>query len=101
MVMGDRIKTRQQLLHQQTDADAAREELAHLYERMAQIQQEATAEVERTWVSPWRTPDSFNLKVKTRLTGNQEYRSLQNRVRNLKAGLAAESDTAKEPGTAR
>jgi hypothetical protein len=35
----------------------------------------------------------FDLKVKTRLTSHQEYRSLQDRVRDAKASLPAESDT--------
>jgi hypothetical protein len=140
MTMGDRIKTRQQLLDEQVDAenaraipgddrhdesarphqaydstveylnqegaeiqssgDAARQELAEMRERMAVIKQEAAVEVDRKWVSPWRTPATYDLKVKTRLTGNQEYRSLQNRVRDAEASLPAESDAAREVGTA-
>lgn len=140
MTMGDRIKTRQQLLDEQADAenarptpgddrhdesarphqaydgtvehvnqegaeiqssgDAARQELAEMLERMAVIKQEAAAEVDRKWVSPWRTPATYDLKVKTRLTGHQEYRSLQNRVRDAKASLPAESEAAAEAGTA-
>ena len=126
MTMGDRIKTRQQLLDEQAaanaqanqardsavehvnqegaqvqgDVDAARQELAEMRERMAVIKQETAAEVDRKWVSPWRTPETFDLKVKTRLTGHQEYRSLQNRVRDAKASLPAESDAATEAGTA-
>ena len=137
MTMGERIKTRQQLLDEQQQADAARarttldddrhlesasphlapggtvehgnqggktaarQELATMQERMAVIKQEATVEVDRKWVSPWRTQDTFDLKVKTRLTGHQEYRSLQNRVRDAKASLPAESDAATEAGTTR
>jgi hypothetical protein len=81
--------------------DAARQELAEMRERMAVIKQEAAAEVDRKWVSPWRTPATYDLKVKTRLTGHQEYRSLQNRVRDAKASLPAEPDAATEAGTAR
>ena len=128
MTMGDRIKTRQQLLDEQTDAtnsrtapgddrhnerarphqahdstaehadqddtevrrdaDAVRQELAEMRQRMAVIKHEITVEVDRNWVSPWRTPHTFDLKVKTRLTGHQEYRSLQDRVRDTKARLA-------------
>jgi uncharacterized protein YfaQ (DUF2300 family) len=141
MTMGDRIKTRQQLLDEQVNAenaratpgggrhdesvhphqahdstvqhvnqdgtevwggvDAVRQELAEMRERMAVIKQEAAVEVDRNWVSPWRTPATFDLKVKTRLTGHQEYRSLQNRVRATEASLPAESDAATVPGTAR
>ncbi|MGH4002103.1 MAG: hypothetical protein ACRDTJ_32080 [Pseudonocardiaceae bacterium] len=135
MTMGDRIKTRQQLLDEQADAtntraipgddrhdesvplplahdsitehmnqdgaDAVRQELAQLRERMAVIKQEAAIEVDRKWVSPWRTQQTFDLKVKTRLTGHQEYRSLQDRVRDAKASLPAEPDAAPESSTAR
>lgn len=141
MTMGDRIKTRQQLFDEQTNAvharvtpgddrhdesvrlhpaddntvqqvtgndvevpgsvDAVRQELAGLGERMTVIKQEATVEVDRNWVSAWRTQDTFDLKVKTRLTGHHEYRSLQNRVRDAKASLPAEPDAASEASTAR
>jgi hypothetical protein len=84
-----------------SSADAARQELAQLRERMAVIKQETAVEVDRKWVSPWRTPETFDLKVKTRLTGHQEYRSLQDRVRDAKASLPAESDAATEAGAAR
>jgi hypothetical protein len=141
MTMGDRIKTRQQLLDEQADAenarvtprddrhdesvhphqthdntmkhvnredteiqggvDAVHQELAKMRQRMAVIKQETAVEVDRKWVSPWRTPDTFDLKVKTRLTGHQEYRSLQDRVRDAKASLPPEPDAATEPGAAR
>ena len=85
----------------QGGVDALRQEVAELRKRMAVIKQEVTVEVNRTWVSPWRTPATYDLKVKTRLTGHPEYRSLQNRVRDAKAGLPAESDAVTEAGTAR
>jgi hypothetical protein len=72
--------------------DTVRQELARMLERMAVIKQEAAVEVDRKWVSPWRTPDVFDLKVKTRLTAHQEYRSLQNRVRDIEASLTAGPD---------
>jgi hypothetical protein len=140
MTMGDRIKTRQQLLDEQTDAnarathgddrhdesarphqthdstaehenqggaevqggvDAVQEELDQLRQRMAVIKQEATVEVDRNWASPWRTPAMFDLKVKTRLTSHQEYRSLQDRVRDATASLPAESDAVTQTSTAK
>lgn len=135
MTMGDRIKTRQQLLDEQAAArntpdhdqhdqnahphqahdstappnqddtniqsslDALQQEVTKLRGRMAVIKQETTDEINRTWVSPWRTPATFDLKVKTRLTGHEEYRSLQNRVQDAQASLPAETDTATVPGT--
>jgi hypothetical protein len=81
----------------QGGVDAA-QELAKMRERMAVIKQEAAVEVDRKWVSPWRTPDVFDLKVKTRLTSHEEYRSLQARVRAAEVSLAAESKAATEAG---
>jgi hypothetical protein len=106
MTMGNRIKTRQQLLDEQVDAENARatpgddrhdesarphqaydstvehvnqegaeiqisgdtvwQELAEMRERMAVMKQEAAVEVDRKWASPWRTPATYDLKVKTR-----------------------------------
>jgi hypothetical protein len=140
MTMGDRIKTRQQLLDEQTDANArvalgndrhdqsacphqardgtpehidqdeaevqgrmgaARQELEQLRQRMAVIKQETIIEVDRNWESPWRTQAMFDLKVKTRLTGHQEYRSLQDRVRDATASVAARSDAATQSSAAK
>ncbi|MDQ3762763.1 MAG: hypothetical protein M3460_14225 [Actinomycetota bacterium] len=75
----------------QGGVDPTRQELAQLRERMEAIKQEAAAEVDSKWGSPWRTQEVFDLKVKTRLSGNDEYRSLQNRVQEVEAKLAAES----------
>ena len=83
-----------------TTGDAARQELAQLRERMAVIKQETAVEVDSKWVSPWRTQETFDLKVKTRLTGHQEYRSLQDRVRDATARLPAEPNPATEAGAA-
>ncbi len=74
--------------------DALRQELEQLRERMAVIKKEAAADVDEKWASPFRTPDVFDLKVKTRLSGNDEYRTLQGRVQEAEAKLAAESDAA-------
>ncbi len=76
----------------QDGEDAARQELSEMRERMAVIKEEAAVEVDRKWVSPWRTPAVFDLKVKTRLTGNEEYRSLQGRVQKSEAALAVKPD---------
>jgi hypothetical protein len=76
------------------------QDLVQIRERMAVIKQEAAVEVDRKWVSPWRTPDVFDLKVKTRLTANEEYRSLQARVRAAEDSLAAASKAAPDADTA-
>ena len=81
--------------------EGAQQELAQLRERMAVIKQEAAAEVDRKWGSPFRTQEVFDLKVRARLSGNQEYRSLQGRLREIEARLAAQSGTAAEADPAR
>jgi hypothetical protein len=85
----------------QSSVDAAQQELAELRGRMAVIKEEAVAEVDKKWGSSFRTKDVFDLKVAARLSGNKEYRSLQRRVEEAEAALAAESDTAPEAGSAR
>jgi BMFP domain-containing protein YqiC len=82
-------------------AAGAQQELAQLRERMAVIKQEAAVEVDRKWGSPFRTQEVFDLKVRARLSGNQEYRSLQGRLREVEARLAAQSGTAAEADPAR
>lgn len=77
-------------------ADAPRPELDQLRERMAAIKEEAVAEVDRKWGSPFRTRQLFDLKVQARLSGNEEYRSLQVRVQEAEADLSAEPDAAPE-----
>lgn len=78
--------------------DWVRQELEQPREQMAVIKQAVAAEVDRNRVSPWRTHQVFDLKVQTRLAGNHEYRSVQNRVRDAAAGLATQSDGATELG---
>ncbi len=75
--------------------------MAQLRERMAVIKQETAAEVDSTWGSPFRTQQLFDLKVKTRLSGDHEYRSLQSRVQEAEARLAAQPDAAPETDSAR
>ena len=65
-------------------------ELEQLRERMAVIKEEAAAEVDRKWGSPFRSQQLFDLKVQARLASHDEYRSLQDRVREAEAQLAAE-----------
>ncbi len=76
------------------DVDALRQELEQLRERMAVIKEEAAADVDQKWASPYRTQDVFDLKVKARLSGNDEYNKLRSRIQEAEAKLAAESDAA-------
>lgn len=67
---------------EQASAGAEAQDLSALRERMAVIKKEVTAEVEEKWVTPYRTPAVFDLKVNARLAAHQEYRDLQARVRD-------------------
>ncbi len=80
--------------------DAARQELAEMRGRMAAIKEAAAAEVNEKWASPFRTQDVFDLKVKARLSGNEEYRSLQRRVQEAEATLAGEPGAGTEADSA-
>ncbi len=82
--------------------DAAQRELAELRRRMDEIKGELAADVDRQWVSPWRTPETFEVKVSARLSGHAEYRSLVGRVREVereRTALVAELDRVVEEGS--
>lgn len=75
-------------------ADAGAQDLSALRERMAVIKEEVTAEVEKKWATPYRTPAVFDLKVNSRLAAHQEYRELQARLRE--AGPDAQRPPSKK-----
>ena len=83
----------------QGDVDTGRQELEQLRERMAVIKQEVAADVDEKWVAPVRNEALFDLKVKTRLSSNDEYRALQGRVQAAEAKLGAESGPAAKADT--
>ena len=67
--------------------EAMRQELAEVNQRMEQMRKEATAEVEANWQSQWKNPQMVNIKVDSRLTGNDEFRALVNRARAAQAAI--------------
>jgi predicted DsbA family dithiol-disulfide isomerase len=69
------------------DDAAARQELQVMRDRMERLRKEAAIEVEANWQTQWKNPDVFALKVQTRLTMNEEYRTLQDKVRAAEATL--------------
>jgi hypothetical protein len=72
-------------------ADALRQELERMRERMGVIKQEVAADLNSKWGSPWKSDELFNLKLQSRLSGNSEYTTLRGRVQEAEARLAAES----------
>jgi hypothetical protein len=75
---------------QEGGADAARQELDQLRERMAAVKERAVVEVDENWKSPIRTEDLFDIKVKQKLANNDEYQTLQARIREAEGKLATE-----------
>lgn len=75
-------------------ADAVRQELEQLRERMAEIKEGVAAEVDEKWGSPFKSKDVFDLKVQARLSSHDQYQKLRAQVREAEAKLAADSGAA-------
>ena len=54
--------------------------------RLDAVRREVADEVDRTWTSPWKSPDTVDAKVRARLAGHQEYQALRTRKRDLEQG---------------
>jgi hypothetical protein len=50
------------------------------------VRRTVALEVESTWTSPWKSPDTVDAKVRARLAGNKEYQALRARKRELENG---------------
>ena len=64
-----------------TELEAVRAELDALRRTVA-------AEVDTTWTSAWKSPDTVDAKVRARLAGHKEYQALRVRIRELEKGSA-------------
>jgi hypothetical protein len=47
------------------------------------VRRTVAEEVDRTWPSAWKSPDTVDAKVRARLAGHQEYQALRTRKREL------------------
>ncbi len=74
-------------------ADALRQELERMRERMAVIREETAADLDSKWGSPWKGEELFKLKLQSRLSGNNEYTSLRGRIQQAEAQLAGDPAT--------
>lgn len=74
-------------------ADALRQELARMRQRMSVIKEETAADLDSKWGSPWKSEEIFKLKLQSRLSGNSEYTSLRGRVQQAEAQLATDPAT--------
>lgn len=80
----------------------ADEEIGDVRLRMDKIREAVTKEVDSGWTSPWKSPDTFDVMVRARLSGNGEYQALRTRHRELEelqeslsSQLAGPSDDAR------
>jgi hypothetical protein len=49
------------------------------------VRRAVAAEVDSTWTSAWKSPDTVDAKVRARLAGHREYQALRARRRELEA----------------
>jgi hypothetical protein len=68
--------------------DDARAELEAVRAELDALRGTVAAEVDSTWTSAWKSPDTVDAKVRARLAGHKEYQALRIRIRELEKGSA-------------
>lgn len=63
-------------------------ELQAVQAELDALRRAVAAEVDTTWTSPWKSPDTVDAKVRARLAGHKEYQALRVRIRELEKGSA-------------
>jgi hypothetical protein len=63
-------------------------ELQAVQAELDALRQTVAAEVDTTWTSAWKSPDTVDAKVRARLAGHKEYQALRVRIRELEKGSA-------------
>ena len=58
-------------------------ELEAVRAQLDALRRTVAAEVDSTWTSAWKSPDTVDAKVRARLAGHQEYQALRTRKREL------------------
>ena len=61
-------------------------ELEAVRAQLDALRQTVAAEVDTTWPSAWKSPDTVDAKVRARLAGHKEYQALRVRIRELEKG---------------
>jgi hypothetical protein len=61
-------------------------ELEAVCAQLDTIRRAVASEVENTWPSAWKSPDTVDAKVRARLAGHREYQALRARKRELEGG---------------
>lgn len=61
-------------------------ELAAVCAELDAVRRAVASEVDQTWTSAWKSPDTVDAKVRARLAGHREYQTLRARKRELELG---------------
>jgi hypothetical protein len=61
-------------------------ELEAVCTQLDAVRRAVASEVESTWPSAWKSPDTVDAKVRARLAGHREYQALRARKRELEGG---------------
>jgi hypothetical protein len=68
--------------------DNTRAELEAVRAELDALRRTVAAEVDSTWTSAWKSPDTVDAKVRARLAGHKQYQALRVRIRELEKGSA-------------
>ena len=66
--------------------DNVNAELDAVRTQLEAVRRAVMTEVERTWPSAWKSPDTVDAKVRARLAGHREYQALRARKAELEKG---------------
>ena len=66
--------------------DNVNAELDAVCAQLDAVRQAVASEVDRTWTSAWKSPETVDAKVRARLAGHGEYQALRARKRELEQG---------------
>jgi len=69
--------------------DNMTKELEAVCAQLDALRQAVASEVDRTWTSAWKSPDTVDAKVRARLAGHREYQALRARKRELEEGATS------------
>ena len=64
-------------------------ELEAVCAQLDAVRRAVASEVDRTWTSAWKSPDTVDAKVRARLAGHREYQALRARKRQLEEGATS------------
>lgn len=69
--------------------DDVSKELDTVSAQLDALRQAVASEVDRTWTSAWKSPETVDAKVRARLAGHREYQALRARKRQLEQGAVS------------